>query len=106
MLGRDHPDTLATTANLSAAYRAAGRMPAAMQLSQRCCADSERVLGPDHADTLSRLANLAHLYYAAGRFGDAIALLRETAVRCERVLPPGDPLTHAVQQSLANIGEG
>ena len=106
VLGRDHPDTLATTANLSAAYRAAGRMPAAMQLSQRCCADSERVLGPDHADTLSRLANLAHLYYAAGRFGDAIALLRETALRCERVLPPGDPLTHAVQQSLANIGEG
>ena len=105
VLGRDHPDTLATTANLSAAYRAAGRMPAAMQLSQRCCADSERVLGPDHADTLSRLANLAHLYYAAGRFGDAIALLRETALRCERVLPPGDPLTHAVQQSLANIGE-
>ena len=106
VLGRDHPDTLATTANLSAAYRAAGRMPAAMQLSQRCCADSERVLGPDHADTLSRLANLAHLYYAAGRFGDAIALLRETVLRCERVLPPGDPLTHAVQQSLANIGEG
>jgi len=106
VLGRDHPDTLATTANLSTAYRAAGRMPAAMQLSQRCCADSERVLGPDHADTLARLANLAHLYYAAGRFGDAIALLRETAVRCERVLPPGDPLTHAVQQSLANIGEG
>src|SRR5271157_5566087 len=106
VLGRDHPDTLATTANLSAAYRAAGRMPAAMQLSQRCCADSERVLGPDHADTLARLANLAHLYYAAGRFGDAIALLRETAVRCERVLPSGDPLTHAVQQSLANIGEG
>ena len=59
-LGRDHPDTLATTANLPAAYQAAGRMPAALQLSQQCCADSERVLGPDHADTLARLANLAH----------------------------------------------
>ena len=79
-------------------------MPAAMQLSEQCCADSERVLGPDHADTLARLANLAHLYYAVGRVGDAVALLRETAVRCERVLPSGDPLTHAVQQSLANVG--
>ncbi len=106
VLGRDHPDTLATTANLSAAYRAAGRMPAAMQLSQQCCTDSERVLGPDHADTLARLANLAHLYYAAGRVGDAIALLRDTVTRCERVLPTGDPLTQAVQQSLANLGEG
>ena len=35
VLGRDHPDTLATMANLAAAYRAAGRMPAAMQLSQQ-----------------------------------------------------------------------
>ena len=106
VLGRDHPDTLATRANLSAAYQMAGRMPAAMQLSEQCCADSERVLGADHADTLARLASLAHLYYSVGRVGDAVALLRETAVRCERVLPAGDPLTHAVQQSLANIGQG
>ena len=106
VLGRDHPDTLATTANLAAAYQAAGRMPAAMQLSEQCCADSERVLGADHADTLARLANLAHLYYAVGRVGDAVTLLRDTAVRCERVLPYGDPLIQAVQQSLANIGQG
>ena len=106
MLGRGHPDTLATTANLAAAYQAAGRMPAAMQLSEQCCADSERVLGSDHADTLARLANLAHLYYAVGRLGDAVTLLRDTAARCERVLPYGDPLIQTVQQSLANIGEG
>ena len=106
VLGRGHPDTLATTANLAAAYQAAGRMPAAMQLSEQCCADSERVLGTDHADTLARLANLAHLYYAVGRMGDAVNLLRDIAARCERVLPYGDPLIQAVQQSLANIGEG
>ncbi len=105
MLGPDHPDTLATTANLAAAYRAAGRMPAAMQLLQQCCANSERVLGPDHADALARLASLAHLYYTAGRVGDAIALLRDTVTRCERVLPAGDPLTQAVQQSLINLGD-
>ncbi len=105
VLGRDHPDTIATAASLAAACRAAGRMPAAMQFAERCCADSERVLGPDHADTLTRLASLAHLYYAVGRVGDAVALLRETAARCERTLPPGDPLTQAVRQSLANVGE-
>jgi tetratricopeptide (TPR) repeat protein len=105
VLGRGHPDTIATAGGLSAAYQAAGRMPAAMQFAQRCCADSERVLGPDHADTLTRLANLAHLYYAVGRVGDAEELLREIAARCERTLPPGHPLTAAVRQSLANIGE-
>jgi hypothetical protein len=105
VLGRGHPDTIATTANLSAASQAAGRMPSAMQLSEQCCADSERVLGPDHADTLARLASLAHLYYAVGRVGDAVTLLRDTATRCERVLPYGDPLIQAIQQSLANIAE-
>jgi tetratricopeptide (TPR) repeat protein len=103
VLGRGHPDTLATASNLAAAYQAAGRMPAAMQLSEQCCADSGRVLGPDHVDTLARRANLAHLYYAVGRVGDSVALLRDTAARCERVLPYGDPLTQAVQQSLANV---
>jgi tetratricopeptide (TPR) repeat protein len=105
VLGRDHLDTIAAAANLSAAYQAAGRMPAAMQLAEQCCADSERVLGPEHVDTLARLANLAHLYYAVGRVGDAVALLRDIAARCERVLPSGDPLTRAIRQSLANLGE-
>jgi len=105
VLGRSHLDTIATAASLSAAYESAGRMPAAMQLAERCCADSERVLGPDHADTLARRVNLAHLYYRVGRVGDAVALLRDTAARSERVLPPGDPLTRAVHQSLANMGE-
>ena len=77
-----------------------------MQLSQQCCANSERILGPDHADTLARQANLAHLFYSVGRVGDAVALLRETVVRCERVLPAEAPLTRAVQESLTNIGEG
>jgi len=57
-------------------------------------------------DTLARLANLATLYYAVGRLGDAATLLHDVAGRCDRVLPYGDPLTRAVRQSLANIGEG
>jgi tetratricopeptide (TPR) repeat protein len=105
VLGRAHPDTIATAASLSAAYEAVGRMPAAMQFAERCCVDSERILGPDHVDTLARRVNLAHLYYRVGRVGDAVALLRDTAARSERVLPPGDPLTQAVHQSLANMGE-
>jgi hypothetical protein len=81
-------------------------MPAAMQLAEQCCADSERVLGPDHADTLTRLASLAHLYYSVGRVGDAVTVLREAAMRCDRVLPSGDPLAQSIHQSLANLGGG
>jgi tetratricopeptide repeat protein len=107
VLGRDHPDTLAISAKLAAAYQAAGRMPSALQLFEQTCAESERVLGPDHTDTLTRRVNLAHLYYATGRVGDAIALLRETAARCELILPAGNPLIQVIQQSLANIaGDG
>jgi hypothetical protein len=80
-------------------------MPAATQLCEQCCAESERVLGSDHADTLARLANLAFLFYAVGRVGDSVALLRDLAVRCERVLPAADPLTETIHQSLLSIGD-
>ena len=103
MLGRDHPDTIATKASLAGAYYTAGRIPSAVALSEQTCADSERVLGADHADTLARCARLAHVYYAAGRLGDAETLLRDTVARCERVLPYGHPLTQTVHQSLASI---
>ena len=103
VLGRDHPDTIATKASLVGAYYASGKMPSAVQLSEQTCADSARVLGADHADTLARCARLAHLYYAVGRVGDAETLLRDTVARCERVLPYGDPLTETVHQSLASI---
>jgi Tetratricopeptide repeat len=106
-LGRAHLDTIATAASLSAAYEAVGRMPAATQLAERCCADSARILGPDHVDTQVRRLNLAHLYYLyyrVGRVGDAVALLHDTAARCERVLPYGDPLSRTVRQSLLNMG--
>jgi tetratricopeptide (TPR) repeat protein len=107
VLGRDHPDTITASANLASAYHLAGRMPSAVQLSEQTCANSVRILGADHADTLARRASLALLYYAVGRVGDAQTMLRDTAARCERVLPYGDPLTHTVRQSLANIaGEG
>ena len=100
------PDTIATRSELAAAYHTAGRIPSALELSEQCCADSKRILGPDHVDTLTRRANLAHLYYTTGLIENALALFRDTAMRCELVLPPENPLTHAVQQSLANIGDG
>jgi len=81
-------------------------MPAALQISEQCCADSERVLGPDHPDTLARMAHLAYLYHEVGRIGDAESLLRRTAAYRERSLAHGHPLTQAISQRLPNIEEG
>ena len=105
VLGRVHPDTIATRADLAAAYAAAGRIPDAAYLTEQCCADSEQALGPDHAVTLARMYSMAQLYYTAGRVGDAVAVLRQTAIRCDRTLPPGDPLARNVRQSLINLGQ-
>ena len=96
---RDHREPIR---RLSDGRKDAGR-DAALRAVLRGFGASPRCRPRGHA---RRLANLAHLYYSVGRVGDAVDLLRDTAMRCERVLPAGDPLTLAVQQSLANIGEG
>jgi hypothetical protein len=103
VLGPDHPDTLATRASLAAAYDAAGQMGAALQHHQEAWAGYERAFGADHPDTIARRAELAYAYYAAGQIGDAVALLRDTVTRSEQALSPGDPLTQALQQTLADI---
>jgi tetratricopeptide (TPR) repeat protein len=102
-MGADHPDTLAARASLAAAYDASGQMGAALQQHQETCAGYERVLGAVHPDTLARCADLARAYHAAGQAGDAVALLRNTIARSEQALSPGDPLTRALQETLAGI---
>jgi hypothetical protein len=105
-LGPAHPDTIAARSLLADASHLAGRMTAARRQAEQALADSGRVLGPDHRDTLARSLALAKIYYDGGRLGPARNLLREVAAQSGRVLPPGDPLVHAVQQSLAVIGAG
>ena len=62
MLGADHPDTLASRADLAEAYASAGRLREAITLYERNLADAERVLGADHPDTLASRADLAEAY--------------------------------------------
>jgi hypothetical protein len=78
-------------------------MGAALQHHQEAWAGYERAFGADHPDTIARRAELAYAYYAAGQIGDAVALLRDTVTRSEQALSPGDPLTQALQQTLADI---
>jgi hypothetical protein len=59
ILGPDHPDTLASRADLAEAYRTAGLSAEAIPVFERIVADRERILGPDHPDTLASRADLA-----------------------------------------------
>ena len=64
MLGKEHPDTLASVNNLAALYHAQGRYGEAEPLFKRALEASERVLGKEHPDTLASVNNLAALYFA------------------------------------------
>jgi len=64
VLGKEHPDTLASVHNLAALYQAQGRYSEAEPLYKRALEAYERVLGKGHPDTLASVNNLAALYYA------------------------------------------
>src|SRR2546421_276984 len=46
--GADRTGTIAARRNLAAAYHAAGKIAAALQLHEQACAEYEQALGPAH----------------------------------------------------------
>ena len=61
-LGKDHPDTLISVANLASLYLDQGRLEQSESLYLRALERRESTLGKDHPDTLTSVANLADLY--------------------------------------------
>lgn len=86
--GRTHPDTLMAGNNLASAYRAAGRLEAAITLYELVLTDRVQVLGGAHPDTLVSRSNLASAYRAAGHLDKATPLLEQ--VLADRVRLLGD----------------
>ena len=101
LLGPDNPNTLASRYNLAYAYRAVGRVAAAIRLYERSLADCDRVLGTNDPDTLSARNGLAAAYVAAGRVAAAIALLERTLADYERILGIDHPDTLTCRNNLA-----
>ena len=66
VLGRCHPDTLASWNNLGHAYQEAGRVAEAIALFEQALAAGTRALGPAHPTTVSSRVNLAGAYRDAG----------------------------------------
>jgi hypothetical protein len=59
-LGPDHPDTLATRANIAFLTGQAGDTREALRLLHQLLPDQQRVLGPDHPNTLATRARIRH----------------------------------------------
>jgi serine/threonine protein kinase/tetratricopeptide (TPR) repeat protein len=76
-LGEEHPDTLATGAQLIIALREVGEVNEAIALGERVKGIQTRVLGADHRDIPATLHNLAVAYWAVGNEREAIALLEQ-----------------------------
>jgi hypothetical protein len=61
VIGADHPDTLATRANIAGWTGEYGDAREALRLSQALLSDQTRVLGADHPDTLATRSRIQDL---------------------------------------------
>ena len=103
----DHPDVLATRANIAFWTGRCGDAAAALQLSRELLPDQVRVLGPDHPDVLATRANIAVWTGEGGDAAAALRLSRELLPDHVRVLGPDHPDVLATRSSIAAwTGEG
>ncbi|MFZ3467914.1 FxSxx-COOH system tetratricopeptide repeat protein [Streptomyces sp. 4.24] len=101
LLGRDHPDTLATRNHLAYVHRSAGELERAVELFEQTLADRGAVLGEDHPDTLTTRHYLAYTHQLAGDLDRAVELFEQTLADRETVLGDDHPDT---LRSLNHLG--
>ncbi|KAL1864824.1 hypothetical protein Plec18167_009618 [Paecilomyces lecythidis] len=102
ILGDEHPDMLASMANLASIYRNQGRWAEAEGLDVQVMETSLRVLGDEHPDTLTSIANLASTFWNQGRWAEAEGLGVQVIDMKKRVLGDEHPSTLASMANLAS----
>ncbi|KAK8024402.1 hypothetical protein PG993_012468 [Apiospora rasikravindrae] len=70
VLGREHPDTLASMNNLAESLRQQGKYPEAEKMHRQTLGLMETVLGREHPDTLMSMNNLAKVLRNIGRHSE------------------------------------
>jgi serine/threonine protein kinase len=88
VLGRRHPDTLQSIADLANTLDHEGHYAEAEKLERETLDIQRRVLGPEHRRTLWLANNLAWSLREEGRYAEAEKLQRETLDIQRRVLGP------------------
>ena len=71
VLGKDHPASLRSVANLAELYRTQGRYAEAEALYYRTAVAQEWMLGNQHPDTLTSVNGMGVLCYVQGRYAEA-----------------------------------
>jgi tetratricopeptide (TPR) repeat protein len=99
-LGKKHPDTLTSMANLASTYRNQGRWKEAEELEVQVMKTRKRVLGQEHPSTLTGMGNLATTYGNQGRWKEAEELEVQVMETRKRVLGRKHPDTLT---SIANL---
>ncbi|RYP61640.1 hypothetical protein DL771_010059 [Monosporascus sp. 5C6A] len=101
VLGKEHPHTLTSMANLAATYRKQGRWKEAEELEVGVVEIRKRVLGEKHPDTLTSTAYLAATYRKQGRWKEAEELEVGVLEIRKRVLGEKHPDTLTSMHNLA-----
>ena len=101
-LGKEHPDTLTSMANLASTYLHEGRWDEAEKLQVQVMETSLKVLGAEHPDTLTSMANLAATYCSQGRLFRAEKLQVQVMETRLKVLGAEHPYTLRSMAGLAS----
>ena len=102
-LGADHPDTLASQANLAGVLRLQGQLDEAQFLEECIVEARERLLGAEHPETLAARANLAATLAQQGRAAEALTMLDAVLDAYLRQLGSEHLLTLACKASRADM---
>ena len=103
ILGKEHPDTLASMSNLAGVLDSQGKYGEAEEMNQQTLELRERVLGKEHPDTLTSMSNLAGVLGRQGKYGEAEEMHQQTLELRERVLGKEHPDTLTSMSNLAGV---
>jgi tetratricopeptide (TPR) repeat protein len=101
VLGKEHPDTLASMMNLASSLYSQGKHAKAEAMQRQTLQLQETVLGKEHPNTLVSIMNLASSLYSQGKHAEAEAMHRQTLQLQETVLGKEHPITLASIMNLA-----
>lgn len=101
VLGREHPQTLASITNQALTYMNQGLETTARCLFEEVMNKNIRMLGEEHRDTLSSMTNLA--FYDSGREADSEELLVRVIEIAKKVLGKEHPDTLSSIDHLSSM---
>ena len=103
ILGKEHPDTLASMNNLALVLKRQGKYEEAEKIQRQTLASKESVLGKEHPETLTSMNNLAMVLHSQKKYEEAEKMQRQTLALKGSVLGKEHPETLMSMNNLALV---